>query len=176
LRQAGLSALCGAFVAGCFGIVHDQITFTISPEYFTRMKFDQFRWAEVGLPERVFVAEIGFLATWWVGLIAGWFFARIAVRKFENPVKQVTRALVIMVGITMSCGMLGYFLGPAMFGNREGWLDALQEMRVTDLRAFYQVSGIHLGSYAGALFGWIVMMAWFLKSGASVSRLARESR
>ena len=61
------AGLVGAVIAGVYGTLHDQFTFTISPEYFTKLKFDQFRWANLGLPERVFVAEIGFLATWWVG-------------------------------------------------------------------------------------------------------------
>lgn len=128
------------------------------------MKFDQFRWADLGLPVRVFVAEIGFLATWWVGLIAAWFLARIAMRKFESPERRVMQAMVIMVAITLVCGVLGYFLGPAMFGNRKGWSYALREMGVTEFKAFYQVSGIHLGSYAGALLGWISLMVWFLKA------------
>jgi hypothetical protein len=29
----------GALVAGWYGIIHDQITYTISPEYFTRVMF-----------------------------------------------------------------------------------------------------------------------------------------
>ena len=66
-------ALMGALIAGLYGVVHDQITYSMSPEYFTRVKFFQFHYADFGLPPRSFVAEIGFLATWWVGLIAGWF-------------------------------------------------------------------------------------------------------
>lgn len=159
-------------MAGGFGIIHDQVTYTISPEYFKRMKFDQFRWADIGFPERVFVAEIGFLATWWVGLIAAWFLARIAMRKFGNPGKQVAGALAIMAGITVLCAVLGYFLGPVMFEDRKGWLDALSEMGVTDFRAFYQVSGIHLGSYAGALLGWVLMMVRFARANPTIPESA----
>lgn len=67
-------ALVGGIVGGIYGIVHDQITYSISPEYFTKLKFDQFDYA--GLGDRIFVATIGFLATWWVGFIAAWFLAR----------------------------------------------------------------------------------------------------
>jgi hypothetical protein len=81
-RKAVLLAMVGALIAGCFGILHDQVTYTISPEYFTRMKFGQFRSADFGFSERIFVAEIGFLATWWVGLVVTWFLARIAIPKF----------------------------------------------------------------------------------------------
>ncbi len=161
LRRAGLLSLAGAWFAGGFGIIHDQITYTISPEYFTQLKFDQFRAADFGFPRRVFVAEIGFLATWWVGLIAAWFLARMALAKFEAPKWQVFKAMVIMASVTGMVGVCGYLLGPALFGSRAGWSEALKEMGVTDLRRFYQVAGIHLGSYAGALLGWIAMMIRF---------------
>jgi hypothetical protein len=60
-------AMLGALIAGPYGVAHDQVTYSISPEYFTRLKFQQFEYANFGFPPRFFVAEIGFLATWWVG-------------------------------------------------------------------------------------------------------------
>ena len=33
-------ALVGGVVAGAYGILHDQITYSISPEYFTKLKFN----------------------------------------------------------------------------------------------------------------------------------------
>ena len=158
LRKSALLAVAGALIAGTFGIVHDQITYTISPEYFTRMKFDQFRAADFGFPRRVFVAAIGFLGTWWVGLIAAWFLARIALPKFDLPGKRVMLAMTIIVGITILLGITGYFIGPTWFANRPGWDEALDSMGVTDTTAFNRVAAIHLGSYAGALIGWIAMM------------------
>ena len=165
LRQAALLSLTGSLIAGGFGILHDQITYTISPEYFTRLKFDQFRAADFGFPTRVFVAEIGFLATWWVGLIAAWFLARIALPKFHSPEKRVLKAIAIIVGITILLGVAGYFIGPSLFENRPGWHEALNSMGVTDTTAFNRVAAIHLGSYAGAFIGWIAMMVRFVKGG-----------
>src|SRR5512137_2235558 len=69
-------ALIGALVAGGYGVLHDQVTYSIAPEYFTNLKFKQFHFANLGLGDRVFVSAVGFLATWWVGLIAAWFLAR----------------------------------------------------------------------------------------------------
>ena len=145
-------------VAGCFGIVHDQVTYTISPEYFTRMKFDQFRGADFGFPSRVFVAEIGFLATWWAGLIAGWFLARLALPRYDKPTLKVMKAMGVMVVVAMAFGLAGYLIAPPLLEKREGWQEALDSMGVTDRGAFLRVAGIHLGSYAGALLGWIWMM------------------
>ena len=54
------AALVGAIIAGVYGMLHDQITFSISPEYFTKLKFEQFRWANLGLSDRIFAAELAF--------------------------------------------------------------------------------------------------------------------
>ena len=54
----------GALLAGLYGAIHDEITYSLSEEYFTRLKFQQFRGADFGLHPCIFVAEIGFLATW----------------------------------------------------------------------------------------------------------------
>lgn len=163
LRKAARLAFVGAVIAGCFGILHDQITYTISPEYFTRMKFDQFRGVDFGFSPRLFAGEIGFLATWWVGLIAAWFLARVAVPKFKSPAREVMVAVSVIVGITVLFGTAGYFLGPGLLGNRPGWRDALDSFGVTDIMAFHRVAGIHLGSYTGAFFGWIAMMVVLAK-------------
>lgn len=163
MRKAAWLALAGTLIAGTFGIVHDQITYTLSPEYFTRMKFDQFRAADFGFPRRVFVAEVGFLATWWVGLIAAWFLARIALPKLGSPEKRVMLAMASIVGITILLGIAGYFIGPTLFGDRPDWREALDSMGVTDTAAFNRVAAIHLGSYAGAFLGWIAMMVRFAK-------------
>lgn len=57
-------AAAGGLIAGVYGIVHDQITYSISPEYFTRMKFAQFHIYESALPEPWLLAMIGFRASW----------------------------------------------------------------------------------------------------------------
>ncbi len=155
-------AWAGALIAGCFGVLHDQVTYTISPEYFTRMKFEQFAVWDFGFPRRVFVSEIGFLASWWVGLIAGWFLARLALPKFPEPGKAVMRAMAVIVGCAIVFGTVGGFAGTALYGQRDGWQEALAAMGVTDHRHFQQVAGIHLGSYIGAFLGWVAMMVWFV--------------
>ena len=60
------TALAGMIVAGCYGALHDQISYSISEEYFTKLKFHQFGYANFGLHPRIFAAEVGFLAIWWL--------------------------------------------------------------------------------------------------------------
>ncbi len=168
IGKAALLALAGSLIAGTYGIIHDEVTYTISPEYFTRMKFEQFRAADFGFPPRVFVAEIGFLATWWVGLIAAWFLARVALRKFEHPGRQVIKAMLAIMGVTLVFGITGYFVGPSLYADLPGWSEALGKMGVTDPEAFHRVAGIHLGSYAGALAGALALMIRFILTKPSV--------
>ena len=160
LRQLASLTLAGTLVAGAYGTLHDQLTFTLAPEYFTQLKFAQFQWAELGLPPRVFVAEIGFLATWWVGFVTTWFFARIAAPRLQPC--GLTRACVglwvRLFACAALCGGGGYLLGPGWYLNSPEWLEGFANAQVTDPRAFAQVAGIHLGGYLGALGGWLWAM------------------
>src|SRR6266702_6007254 len=58
-------------LAGIYGIIHSQISNTVSPEYFTKFKFREFGFADVPLPERVRASMVGFLASWWMGIPIG---------------------------------------------------------------------------------------------------------
>jgi hypothetical protein len=166
LAIAGIS-LVSAGAAGLFGAMHDQITFTISPEYFTRMKFEQFSHTDLGLSIRTRVAMIGFLGTWWVGLIAGWFLARLAVaRPGKRSVgSRVYRSLCWIIAATVGAGTLGYGVGPVWFPMLAQWNESLEEMGVTDHTAFEQVSGIHSGAYGGAILSWFIAMIVMWRCG-----------
>lgn len=159
-RRMLLMAIAGALSAGIFGVVHDQVTFTISPEYFTRMKFDQFRHADFGYRPRILVATIGFLATWWVGLIAAWFLARRIVpsRPVGEAWRLLGKSLARMLAGTLAVACIGAFVGPWILGDSGSWNDALQSMDVSDKSAFTCVAGIHTGAYLGAFFSWMAVL------------------
>lgn len=163
-------------IAGLFGVIHDQITYTISPEYFTRMKFDQFKAWDFGFPPRVFVSEIGFLATWWVGLIGTWFLGRTAVRKFKQPARSVSRALVFVMVVAALLGTSGFFWDNSYAEANPGWNESLAAMEVNDAVSFNRVAGIHLGSYLGALVGWILMMVRFTLVKGNAGVLSQPTR
>jgi len=157
-------AVLGSFIAGLYGLNHDQITYSISPEYFTRLKFAQFRYADLGLPPRCFVAEIGFLATWWVGFIAGWFLARIAVPVWP-PAKAracILRGFGIILACAFATSLLGFGLGMIRGPNADysAWQDFVQTYGVADLPNFVRVAYIHNASYLGGLIGLIVALVY----------------
>src|SRR5262249_20288455 len=95
-------------LAGAYGAIHDQVSYAISPEYFTKLKFRPFAFADFGWPPRVMAAEVGFLGTWWVGLIGGWFLARMGLAELSerSPWKYTLRALAMAAGVAMTVGLV----------------------------------------------------------------------
>jgi len=150
-------AFLGAVVAGPYGAVHDQISYAISPEYFTKLKFRQFSYADFGWPPRLFAAEVGFLATWWVGLLAGWLLARAGLAELPLPAwrKAAVKAFGIVLVVAALSGFIGALLGFAASRNSDlsGWSDMQQTLDIADLRAFIIVAYLHAAGYLGALIG-----------------------
>jgi ABC-type proline/glycine betaine transport system permease subunit len=58
-------------LAGLFGIMHDEISYSVSTEYFTKFKFIEFRLLDTNLPDHFRTGEVGFLASWWMGIPLG---------------------------------------------------------------------------------------------------------
>ncbi len=159
-------ALLGAIIAGAYGILHDQVTFSIGPEYFTKFKFEQFAWANLHQGDRFFVSCIGFLATWWVGLIVGWVLAR---RLVPNQPRATARrkilrgfAIVFMTGIVF--GLSGYFYGliRGVDADYSDWAFALRRIEIEDMWSFVRVAYIHNAGYLGGLVG-LILTFFFVK-------------
>ena len=152
----------GALLAGLYGVLHDQVTYSISPEYFIRLKFSQFHYADFGLPPRAFVAEIGFLATWWVGFLAAWFIARIAVPGFPRAAafRYSMRGFLIIYAFAFAAAILGYGLSLLHGPDYSGWEDLAATLGILDVPSFVRVAYIHNASYLGAVAGLIAAIIY----------------
>jgi hypothetical protein len=160
-------ALACAVLAGAYGAVHDQISYTISPEYFTRFKFCQFRYADFGLPERVFAAEVGFLGTWWVGLIGGWILARLGLAGLMASGKPhyLFTAFALAAGVTAVAGGVGVLLGTAAIRNCvDAWREWQEVLGLQDLPAFVVVAYLHAAGYLGGVLGLVCAVVYVRRS------------
>ncbi len=156
-----LAGAIGAAIAGLYGIVHDQVTYSISEEYFTKLKYGQFRISEVEQANpRVAAAKIGFLATWWVGMIAGWMCARFSVLPDGRilPLKTVIRQFILIFVVAILFGIGGWLWGLSQQGGgyAKRWTDWMNALGIENQDAFMTVGSIHNAGYAGALTGLIV--------------------
>jgi len=162
-----ISPLLGAV----YGIIHDQITYSLSEEYYTKFKFAQFRLDRQGMGEnlgtpqapnvvlenpRKGAAIVGMRATWWVGLIIGMGLGLVGLihadtkRMFRITVK----AIMITIGVALLMGLIGWLYGWLFLADDPpNWF--IPE-NVLDTSAFIAVGSMHNFSYLGGLFGLIL--------------------
>ena len=144
------------FIAGFYGILHDQITYSISNEYFTFFKFEQFGINQWGLSdERLKVGIIGFLATWWVGFILGIIYALLSL--FYNSKKTlsiVMSSIFLNIGIAIIFGFLG-FVYAFLFLRAENINWYIPE-QTKNIQNFINVGSIHNFGYIGGIFGLLI--------------------
>ncbi|MEN3941154.1 hypothetical protein WJU23_07665 [Prosthecobacter sp. SYSU 5D2] len=159
-----LFGLVGALIAGAYGILHDQITMRLGVEYFSRFKLEQFHYLDASAPLHLNVMKIGFLATWWVGLFAGWFMGRVTLP--HEPVKVAARRCAIGVGLMIMVAVI-FAVGASIWAPTQledarigNWSDMLSFYHIQDPLAFIRVGYIHNASYLGGLVGLISVLAW----------------
>ncbi|MBL8740997.1 MAG: hypothetical protein JNK04_07890 [Myxococcales bacterium] len=152
LRSYALMAL-GALAAGVLGAVFDQLTVSLSPEYFTLGKG-----ASADVPLRLSAAAIGFRG----GLPIGALFAggllwlrRRGARVHLLP--QLARAAAAAMLSCLVCAMGMVAIDP--FGVRP---DASGVLTPSGATRFLACWGIHIGAYVGPM----------LSLGAAVRRAA----
>ena len=155
--------------AALYGIVNDQITVSISPEYFSVFKRRQF-WdllAAAGLenaPTRVQAILIGAAATWWFGLLLG-LIVGVAGVVGRSP-RLTTRGFLRAVGLVMlvaavtslALGVWGYTHAPLRHGSASGEIEAMWPFLdgIQDTRHAFAVGFWHDGAYLGGLIGTIL--------------------
>ena len=167
MRKFGVFSLflfLAILIAGLYGSIHDQITYTISPEYFTKFKYRQFGFEPSWFGgDRPTVAIIGFLATWWMGMFIGVLLGLTALIFPDHRAMAAALRTAILIVIASSVAF-------AVFGGVYGRLhlaatgvDWWMPKDLKDQTAFIIVGSIHNFSYLGGLFGMIGGIIYLLR-------------
>lgn len=145
---------CAIFAAAAFGIVHNQISFTVGPSYFYDVKFAQFG-IDPMFQNRIGASVVGVLASWWMGLIMGIpAFALGAVT--QKGRRRYFYAGLRAIGVAVSVAAIGAFIGLA-FGHIAdinalvGFLPNIDAF--SDPMGFVRAAVMHEASYAGGAIG-----------------------
>lgn len=161
-------SMVGAILAGIYGAIHDQVSYSISEEYFTKVKFHQFSYADFGLHPRIFAAEVGFLASWWVGMIVAWFLARLGLTELPEPPRRacIVRAFSIVFLTAIVAGAGGLVVGMVRTSSADlrAWDEWQRALELTNLRGFVIVAHLHDASYLGWLLGLIAAAIYVRKN------------
>ena len=142
-------------ICGIYGILHDQFTYTISPEYYTKFKFIQFQTAEA-IPNRLVVSIVGFMATWWVGIPLGIVLALTGLihKDWREMLKIYLKSIIRIIPVAFLVGLIGLFYGWGF--HKESDLHWFFPDNLIDTKQFMMVGSMHNFSYVGGVIGLIV--------------------
>ncbi|MBH8569610.1 hypothetical protein KB206_11995 [Microvirga sp. STS02] len=157
-----LIVIIAALIGGIYGAIHDQLTYTISPEYYTKFKFIQFELVDEG-PEahlsnpRLGVAAVGALATWWMGVLIGSVLGLVGLThaNWKTMLRVTLRAFVITMSMAFVIGVIGLIYGRLFLANDP--IDSFSNWfipdNIIDFKSFVTVGSMHNFSYAGGVIG-----------------------
>jgi len=161
----GLSPLIG----GIYGILNDQLTFTISPEYYTKFKFYQFGLMDMGneaiFPNpRIEVSAVGFLACWWMGPPIGIILGLVGLihRNHKQMFYASMKAILVTVIVAFTTGLIGLAYG--RFYLAETGVNWWFPENLIDKKNFIAVGSMHNFSYyLGGLTGVIAGVIYSIR-------------
>jgi len=154
----------GCLFAGVYGAVHNQISYTVSPEYFTQYKFHQFH-IPPALPDRIGAAIVGWNASWWMGIVIG-----IVVIPFGLRIpgtKQyfigTTRSFAVVALTAVVVGLLAllaaFIVVNSEFAGQQTRFGNDMDNDVAFLRAWTMHNFSYLGGLVGIITGCISIAA-----------------
>lgn len=164
----------GCVVAGLYGALHDQVSFTVSPDYFFAFKFYQFD-IPAQLQNRLGAGLVGFLATWWMGVIIG--IPILAMGLLFSDSRSYARhclAAFAVVAATALVVGLGALATAWLTLTADNLPAVWYPEGVQDRVAFARVGVMHNFSYLGGFLGILTGLAYLagarwrqLKTGSS---------
>lgn len=160
-----LTIIISVIIASVFGFLHNQISFSISNEYFTKFKFEQFGFVEYGLETpRLTSGIIGVWATWWFGLIIGVLLGLVGF--FEKDWKDMFKKVIISIYrtilIVIVFGFLGIIIGKLVIVNFD--FDWNLPKNLINQESFIVAGTMHNFSYIGGIIGLIYGVLFLVKS------------
>ena len=169
IRKFGLLILVVCFsliLASIYGIIHNQITYSISSEYFTKFKFEQFGFWDYAFEndDKRKLIFIGILSTCWFGLLIGLILGTLSMFKaslktmWRISINAIIRTLIITIGF----GIIGFLIGNFFVPNFD--LNWKLPADLIDKKNFLTAGSIHNSSYLGGLIGLIYGTFYILKN------------
>lgn len=162
--------LLGAAVlkAALFGAAHNQISYSVAPEYFHNLKFRQFSIPSY-LHNRTGAAIVGAAASWWMGLLIGIPVLGLALMRIKGAVRLLVtgvQAVLLVLTITAIAALLA--LGGAFLWVTPDF--AAHFNLPDDIRepvAFLRAGAMHEGGYIGGGLGLIAALVYVYRKGGS---------
>ena len=158
--------------AGTYGAIHNQISYTVAPEYFTQFKFHQFR-IDAEIPDRIGAAIVGWNAAWWMGVIIGIVLIPLGllIRGNANYFWGMIRVFGIVAITTLVVGLVALAIAFAIVDPENVGEFTRYDNEIADDAAFARAGTMHNFSYLGGLIGIItgaIAVFWQRKRYAKI--------
>jgi hypothetical protein len=158
-----LLLLAACVAAGLYGALHNQISYTISPDYFLAFKFHQFAIPE-SMQNRLGASVVGWYASWWMGLIIGVPVLLVGLIIMPDGKTYWTHGLIAFAVVAGTALLVG--VGAVVYGYFTISEDTLQDFHyppgVADRVAFARAGTMHNFSYVGGGLGIITGSAYLI--------------
>lgn len=146
-----------ALAAAVFGALHNQLSYSVGPDYFLSLKFPQFG-IPGDMPPRLGAALVGVQAGWWVGAavaLPAFLYGLFAVPQAQSFLAAGIGAIGLVLVLATFAALAGLVGGIAV--ETTGLLDAyLPVPDGVDRRDFLRAGFMHDAGYVGAALGALI--------------------
>jgi hypothetical protein len=163
----------GCLVAGMYGALHNQISYTVSPDYFHAFEFEQFN-IPAALHGRMGASLVGWYASWWMGLLIGVpvLIVGLMLPDWKAYLSRCLAAFGVVAGTAMVVGLAALALASLTISGDSlsiFWFPAGVNDKVAFARAGTMHDFSYLGGFIGILTGslYLVVERWRLSSRAN---------
>ena len=143
-----------ALSAAVFGALHNQLSYSVGPDYFHAIKFPQFGIAE-GTAPRLGAAQVGVLASWWMGAAVGlpaFLYGLFAVPQARSYLAAGIGAIGLVLVLATFAALAGLVGG--LVADATGILESYLLTPVgVDRSGFLRAGFMHDASYIGGALG-----------------------
>ena len=148
-----LMLIAGCLVAGLYGALHNQMSYTVSPDYFHALKFDQFG-IPTNLRGRIGASVVGWHASWWMGLLIGLPLSIVGLilPGWRAYLRCCLRAFAVVALTALVVGLMALVYASLTISDESPpryWYPA----GVADEAAFARAGTMHDFSYLGGFLG-----------------------
>ena len=152
----------GCLIAGSYGALHNQISYTVASDYFHAFKFVQFRVPE-HLQNRLGASLVGFHASWWMGMFIA-IPLTIIGQMLPTPRAYFTRTLFAFGVVVLTALLTG--LGALLYAQMTITVASLPAFHypagVTDPVVFARAGTMHNFTYMGGFLGILTGTAYLV--------------
>lgn len=151
-----LAIIFACILAGLYGAIHNQISYSVSPDYFHEFKFAQFR-IDAGFHNRFGASIVGWRASWWMGIILGLpiYFLGLFVRGTEQFIRAYLKAASPVVLVTFAIGVIALIISFFSISQSDlpNWVNG---RNLSNPVAFSRAGTMHNFSYLGGFVGLVI--------------------